>query len=152
MLILGIDPSLRNTGLAILDTDSQQIIYKRTIKTSHDEPIEARLHHIHGHVMQVLHMHNIRHAAIETQYFRKYTAALKIAMAYAACLLACESLLVPIGHYNPKCIKKNFTGIGSADKSMMIAAVHLLHPNIGMIDSHIADAIALAHVHQQFLS
>lgn len=152
MLILGIDPSLRNTGLAILDTDSQRIIYKRTIKTSQAETIESRLHHIHGHIRQVLHTHDIRHAAIETQYFRKYTAALKIAMAYAACLLACESSLIPIGHYNPKCIKKNFVGNGSADKCMIIASVRLLHPYIGTIDSHIADAIAIAHVHQQFLS
>lgn len=151
MLILGIDPSLRNTGLAILETDSQRIIYKRTIKTSQAEPIESRLHHIHGHIRQVIHTHDIRHAAIETQYFRKYTAALKIAMAYAACLLACESSLIPIGHYNPKSIKRNFTGVGSADKTMMIAAVRLLHPYIGMIDSHIADAIAIAHVHEQFL-
>ena len=150
MLILGIDPSLRNTGLAILETDSQRIIYNRTISTDSTEIIQSRLHHIWGFVQQVILTHQIRHAAIETQFLRKYSSALKVAMAYAACLVACDAHGVEVGHYSPACIKKNMVGHGCAEKSLIIHAVQTLY-GLERIDSHIADAIALAHVHQQFL-
>lgn len=150
MLILGIDPSLCHTGLAILDTQSQQIIYTRTISTDSRDAIESRLHHIWGFVQQVILTHHIRHAAIETQFLRKYSSALKVAMAYAACLVACDAHGVQIGHYSPACIKKNMVGHGCAEKSLIIHAVQTLYGLEG-IDSHVADAVALAHVHQQFL-
>lgn len=150
MLILGIDPALTNTGLAILDTDSHRIIYTRTINTCSYESVESRLHHIYGHIRQIIHMHEIKHAAIETQYMGKYSSALKVAMAFAVCLLACEMLLIPIAHYTPSFIKKNFVGLGSADKAMMIANAKLIYPHVKRMDSHIADAIAVAHIHQQF--
>ena len=154
-LILGIDPSLTNTGLAILDTDSHSIIYTRTIQTDPSEILQSRLHHIFGFVQQVIRTHHIRHAAIETQFFRKYSSVLKIAMVFGACLVACDALGVQIGQYSPACIKKNMAGHGAADKSLVIHAVETVYglAEKGVeIDSHIADAIALAHVHEQFLS
>lgn len=151
MLILGIDPSLCHTGIAILETESQKILYKRTIHTSRSETLESRLHHIYGHIRQVIHNNEIKYAAIETQYMGKYSAALKVAMAYAVCLIACEELLVPISHYSPACIKKNITGIGTADKIMVINAVELIY-GLKAIDSHMADAIAVAHIHHNFLN
>ena len=151
MLILGIDPALTNTGLAILDTDLHRIIYTRTIKTSRLETIDQRIHHIYGHIRQVINMHHIQHAAIETQYIGKYTAALKIAMVFGACLAVLADNAVQTGHYSPACIKRNFTGIGNADKIMMIQQAKLIYPHVKKIDSHIADAIAIAHIHQHFL-
>lgn len=150
-LILGIDPSLRNTGLAILDTDCHRVIYTHTISTDATETIESRLHHIWGFVQQVIITHQIRHAAIETQFLPKYLSALTVAMAYAACLVACDAHGVRVGHYSPACIKKNMVGHGAAKKSLIIHAVERVYGLEG-IDSHVADAVALAHVHQQFLS
>ena len=153
MLILGIDPSLCNTGLAILDTANKKILYTRTIRTISSEPIEDRLHHIYGHIRQLIKTIPIDHVAIETQYMGKYASVLKIAMAYAVCITACRDASVPITHYTPRCIKKNTTGLGNADKLMIINAVKLLYDVDGIdgIDSHVADAIALAHVHQELL-
>lgn len=151
MLILGIDPALTNTGLAILDTDLHRIIYTRTIKTSRLETIDQRIHHIYGHIRQVIYTHHIQHAAIETQYMGKYTAALKIAMVFGACLAVCADNAVQTGHYSPNCIKKNFVGIGTADKFMIMQQAQLIYPHVKKMDSHIADAIAIAHIHQQFL-
>lgn len=155
MLILGIDPSLRYTGLAILDTDLHHILYTRTIRTSRIEPMQFRLDHIYSHIREIIALHQIREVAIETQYMGRYAAALKIAMAYAACLLACEhhDHIVRIGHYSPACIKKNIARHGRADKKMVIEAVRCIypHPTLASIDSHMADAIALAHIHQQLL-
>jgi crossover junction endodeoxyribonuclease RuvC len=151
MLILGIDPALCNTGLAILDTDLHRIIYTRTIETSSKEATQERVHHIYGHIRQVIHTHQIKTAAIETQYLSKYSTALKIAMVYGACLVAFADAMVRTGHYSPACIKRNFVGIGTADKIMMIQQARLIYPELKKIDSHIADAVAVAHIHQQFL-
>lgn len=150
MLILGIDPSLCHTGLAILDTESQKIIYTRTIHTNPKESIQARLHHLFGHIRQLMQSTPIEQVAIETQYMGKYSTALKVAMAYAACLIACEVNGVNIAHYTPSCVKKNASGIGTADKTIIINAMEILYGMSG-INSHVADAIALAHVHQQFI-
>lgn len=150
-LILGIDPSVRNTGLAILDTQSHQIIYTHTISTDATEIMQSRLHHIWGFVQQVILNHHIRHAAIETLFLPKYLSAITVSMAYAACLVACDAHGVQVGYYSPACIKKNMVGHGGAKKSLIIHAVQTLY-GLEDIDSHVADAIALAHVHQQFLS
>lgn len=151
MLILGIDPSLRNTGLAILDTNDHKIIYTRTIHTDCTEIMQSRLHHIFGFIRQVILNHSIQHAAIETQFFRKYSSALKVAMVYGACLVACDVHGVKLGHYSPACIKKNITGNGLAGKNLVIDTVKNLY-GLNEIDSHVADAIAIAHIHKEFLS
>lgn len=151
MLILGIDPALTNTGLAILDTVNKKILYTSTIKTLSSELIQDRLHYIYTHIRQLLETTPIDQVAIETQYMGKYSSALKIAMAYAACLTACRDAKKSIAHYSPACVKKNSTGIGTAHKQMVIDAVKCMYGIEKEIDSHVADAIALAHVHQQFM-
>lgn len=150
MLILGIDPSLCNTGLAILDTDAHKIIYTRTIRPLPIETLEERLYFMQAHLRQLFLTTAITRAAIETPYFGKYSTVLKVAMAYGACLCACVEAKVPVSHYSPACVKKNATGIGSADKNMVIHAVQLMYGLKGL-DSHMADAVALVHVDQQFI-
>lgn len=150
MLILGIDPSLRNTGLAILDTDAHKLIYTRTIRPLQSDSLQVRLHHTYKHIRELLRNTPIKRAAIETPYFGKYSTALKVAMAYGVCLCACEDAGVVVSHYSPACVKKNATGIGSAHKNMVIHAIELIY-GIKGLDSHMADAAALAHVDHQFI-
>lgn len=151
MLILGIDPSLCHTGLAILDADANKIIYKRTLNTGSKQPIETRLYHIFVHVRDLINNTKITEVAIETQFMGKHASALKVAAAYAACILGCQIYGVFLHHYSPKYIKKKFTGYANADKSLMINSVALLY-GFWADDSHIADAVAVAHVHKHFPS
>lgn len=152
MLILGIDPALVDTGLAILDTDLHRITYTHTLKPSIKKNLQDRLHEIYHTIRRLIYQTEVDHAAIETQYAGRYhLSALKVSMAFGACLVACADCKIPIGQYSPACIKRNFTGIGTADKIMMIQQARQLYPDLDEIDSHIADAVAVAHIHQHFL-
>lgn len=60
-------------------------------------------------------------------------------------LAACYS--IPCHGYSPSDIKKHWTGKGRAEKEDMIAVCRERHPDIKIIDSNEADALAILDLH-----
>jgi crossover junction endodeoxyribonuclease RuvC len=149
-IILGIDPSLRGTGLAVIDsrTEPYQLLDSVTVKLSPKfEAIEC-LGKIAEAVEKMTHKFKIDQAAIEeTIYVQNFRTAQAMGASRGAALSVLARLNIQVKEYAPKRIKLAVTGHGSASKEQvgkMIKSILNLRSELPLDESDAA-AIALCH-------
>lgn len=149
-IILGIDPSLRGTGLAVIDsrTEPYQLLDSVTVKLSPKfEAIEC-LGKIAVAVEKMARKFQIDQAAIEeTIYVQNFRTAQAMGASRGAALSVLARLDIHVKEYAPKRIKLAVTGHGSASKEQvgkMIKSILNLRSELPLDESDAA-AIALCH-------
>ena len=149
-IILGIDPSLRGTGLAVIDTRTEpfQLLASTTVKLSPQfEAIEC-LGKIAEAVEKMSRAFKIEQAAIEeTIYVQNFRTAQAMGASRGAALSVIARLNISVKEYAPKRIKLAVTGHGSASKEQvgkMIKSILNLRSELPLDESDAA-AIALCH-------
>ena len=149
-IILGIDPSLRGTGLAVIDARAEpmRLLASVTLKLGPKlEPYEC-MGRIADAVEKLVREHTVTHASIEeTIYVQNFRTAQAMGASRGAALSVLARLGVKVGEYAPTRIKLAVAGHGGASKEQvgrMIRTVLRLGDALALDESDAA-AAALCH-------
>lgn len=150
-LVLGIDPSLRGTGLALIDFAPGRaplLLRCRTVRVPPREPFPAALAEIHRAVEAFLADFDARHVALEqTIYVQNFQTAQILGAARGAAVAAAALREKPIFEYPPLRVKQAVVGLGRASKEQMARTVMAIlgHGRTLAPDEADAAGVALCH-------
>ena len=122
-LILGVDPSLRGTGLAVikcLGKDRFKLCFSRTVKIPAHIPAPEALGLIAKAVQEVIAKWDVSHAAIEeTIYVQNFRTALVLGATRGVAIGIVAARNIPVTEYAPLSIKQSVVGSGRASKQQV---------------------------------
>ncbi len=150
-VVLGIDPSLRGTGLALLEFTAGRtpvLLRCRTIEVAARQPMAFALGEIHRGVAAFLADADVRHVAVEqTIYVQNFQTAQILGAARGAAISACALRERPVYEYPPLRVKQAVVGVGRASKEQMARTVMALlgHGRALAADEADAAGVALCH-------
>jgi crossover junction endodeoxyribonuclease RuvC len=148
--ILGVDPGLRHTGWAIVDTTCGSFSYVASgiINTDSKAYIASRLTHIHQELNKVIDDYSPISAGLEETYVNKnYGSSLKLAHARGASMVTIGMRGIEVVEYTPKTIKKTIVGNGNAPKDQLSRMLTMLLPGVMVSNEDESDALAIAICH-----
>jgi crossover junction endodeoxyribonuclease RuvC len=149
--ILGIDPSLRGTGLAVVEFAAGRpplLLSCRTVVVPAGRPMSFALAEIHRAVTGILAVAKVRHVALEqTIYVQNIRTAQILGAARGAAIAAAALCELPVFEYPPLRVKQAVAGVGRASKEQVARAVkaHLGHDRTLAPDEADAAAVAFCH-------
>jgi len=150
MRILGVDPSLRSTGYAIVEGDrkKQKVIEFGLIKTRSSESLEDSLKHIAASIEKVVREHVPDCLAIENIFTaRNSRVALQLGHVRGVVILVCTRCGLETFPYAATRIKETVAGYGRASKEQV---QHMVTRTLGLTETpptDAADALAAALTH-----
>jgi crossover junction endodeoxyribonuclease RuvC len=150
-LVLGIDPSLRGTGLALIEfTAGRQPVLLRchTVRVPPKHSMTVALGEIHRAVSAFLDGVEVRHVAIEqTIYVQNFQTAQILGAARGAAIAAVALRERPVVEYPPLRVKQAVVGAGRASKEQVARTVMALlgHGRTLAPDEADAASVALCH-------
>ena len=149
--LMGLDPSLRGTGLAILEchpSRSPLLLHSQTIKIPPSVPQADCLAILFKTISEKIRDYKLTIAALEeTIYVQNYQTALALGAARGAILTALAIADVEIHQYAPLRIKQAVVGVGRASKDQMIRTVRGILGHGADLASDEADAAGAALCH-----
>jgi crossover junction endodeoxyribonuclease RuvC len=152
--ILGVDTSLRSTGVGVIEVKGQQmraLAYGRIQNKAsllHSDCLAA----IHQEIEKLIAEFLPDEAAIEGAFFAKNAkTAMILGQARGVVLAICAQHTLPIYEYSPRSVKRAVVGVGSAQKEQVGAMVTRLLGLAEPPQEDAADALAIAicHAHQR---
>ncbi|MET0263052.1 MAG: crossover junction endodeoxyribonuclease RuvC [Rariglobus sp.] len=150
-LVLGVDPSLRGTGLAMIEfsPSKQPVLLRcRTVKIPANRPMSYALGEIHRAVASFLGDFTVRHVALEqTIYVQNFQTAQILGAARGAAISAAALSGLEIFEYAPLRVKQAVTGAGRASKEQMARTVMAMLGHGSVLASDEADAAGVALCH-----
>ena len=120
--IVGIDPSLRGTGLAVLEckANSFELLHSETLKLTAKVASIDCLGKIHQSVASLVDLWKPRHVSCEeTIYVQNFKTAQIMGSARGAALSAAAIREIPVFEYAPLRVKQAVVGFGRASKEQM---------------------------------
>ncbi|MBL3284708.1 Crossover junction endodeoxyribonuclease RuvC [Rickettsiales endosymbiont of Paramecium tredecaurelia] len=149
MFILGIDPSLRSTGWAIVTRLEELCLYTKSgvIITSSAQDYTTRLSVLYNGISNILKDFAPGLVVMEQTFVNANPmSSLILAMARGAMMAAVGNAKVRMIESSPNTIKQNFTGHGKATKAQMrLMASTLFHLDGEVLDHNQIDALAAAY-------
>ena len=151
--ILGIDTSLRSTGVGIIDvrgSELRAVAYGR-IRNKPKEPHSRCLENIFNSITELINEHAPDCAAIEGAFFAKNAkTAMVLGQARGTAITACAIKGLDITEHSPRKVKSSVVGTGTAQKDQVAKMVMRLLNLEEQPQEDAADALALAicHYHQ----
>ena len=151
--ILGIDTSLRSTGVGIIEargSNMRAVAYGR-IRNKPSVPHSACLENIFTTISSLIGEHAPDCAAIEGAFFAKNVrTSMVLGQARGAAITACAVKMIEVTEHSPRKVKASIVGSGSAQKDQVAKMVmRLLNLNEQpQEDAADALAIAICHYHQ----
>jgi len=150
-VVLGIDPSLRGTGLALVEFSAARppvLLHSLTVRVSASRPMASALAEIHRAVEAILARGVVRHVALEqTIFVQNFQTAQILGAARGAAIAASALRDLPIFEYPPLRVKQAVVGNGRASKAQMARTVMSLlgHGRALAVDEADAAGVALCH-------
>lgn len=151
-LVLGIDPSLRGTGLALVDFQRGRapvLLRCRTVRVPSSRSMAAALAEIHLAVEEFIRdASGIRHVALEqTIYVQNFQTAQILGAARGAAIAAAALQGLPVFEYPPLRVKQAVAGSGRASKEQLARTVRSLlgHARTLAFDEADAAGVAICH-------
>ena len=149
--VLGIDPSLRGTGLALLEFAPGRpavLLRTATVRVPARRPMAEALAEIHRQVSGFLDGNDVRHVALEqTIYVQNFQTAQILGAARGAAIAAAALRGLPVFEYPPLRVKQAVVGAGRASKEQMARTVMALLSHGGTLAADEADAAGVALCH-----
>ena len=151
--ILGIDTSLRSTGVGIIECRGsalRAVAYGR-IQNKPTVPHSLCLVNIFTSITDLIEEHHPDCAAIEGAFFAKNAkTAMVLGQARGTAITACAKLGLNITEHSPRSVKLAVVGAGAAQKNQVAKMVMCLLnlPDQPQEDAADALAIAICHYHQ----
>ena len=149
--VLGIDPSLRGSGFAVLDygdDDIARILEAATLKLPSKLSMSECLGAIGNQVDDFLNQHSVDHVAVEQPiYVQIFQSAQILGAARGAAIAAAAMRGLPIVEYAPLRVKQAVVGKGRASKEQVARTVqNITGTNFELrFDESDAAAVALCH-------
>ncbi|BET68521.1 crossover junction endodeoxyribonuclease RuvC [Opitutales bacterium ASA1] len=149
--VLGVDPSLRGTGLAVLEFATGRpplLLHSRTLKLGPSRSMAECLGAIFTAMSETMEMHAITHVALEqTIYVQNFQTAQILGAARGAAIAAAAVRTLPVFEYAPLRVKQAVVGVGRASKEQMARTVMSLlgHGRTLALDEADAAGVALCH-------
>ena len=151
--ILGIDPSLRGTGIAVVEFQAQKqplLLHSETVKLPAKIQMPDCLGEIHQAVARILDTYEIDTVALEqTIYVQNFQTAQVLGAARGAAIAAAAVAKMPVYEYPPLRVKQAIVGLGRASKVQVSKTVRSLL-GLGDVlkhDESDAAAVALCHAY-----
>lgn len=150
-LVLGIDPSLRGTGLALIEFGAgrQPLLLRcQTVRVAPKHTMAVALGEIHRAVSAFLENVDVRHVALEqTIYVQNIRTAQILGAARGAAIAAAALHDRPVFEYPPLRVKQAVVGAGRASKEQVARTVMALlgHGRTLAPDEADAAGVALCH-------
>jgi crossover junction endodeoxyribonuclease RuvC len=150
-LVLGIDPSLRGTGLVVIEfaAGRQPVLLRcHTVHVAAKHSMATALGEIHRAVTAFLEGAEIRHVALEqTIFVQNFQTAQILGAARGAAIAAAALRDRPVFEYPPLRVKQAVVGAGRASKEQMARTVMALlgHGRTLAPDEADAAGVALCH-------
>jgi len=150
-LVLGIDPSLRGTGLALVEFAPGRppvLLRGATVRVHPKKPMAFALGEIHRAVSGFLEGAEVRHVALEqTIFVQNFQTAQILGAARGAAMAAAALRDRPVFEYAPLRVKQAVVGAGRASKEQMARTVMALlgHGRTLAPDEADAAGVALCH-------
>ena len=149
--VLGIDPSLRGTGLALIEFVSgrQPVLLRcQTVRIKPNVPMPIALAEIHRAVSGFVQDFQVKHVALEqTIYVQNFQTAQILGAARGAAITAVALHDLPVFEYAPLRVKQAVVGAGRASKEQMARTVMGLLGHGRQLASDEADAAGTALCH-----
>jgi crossover junction endodeoxyribonuclease RuvC len=149
--VLGVDPSLRGTGLALIEFQPGRpavLLRARTVRVPARRPMAAALAEIHRAVTEFLAGADVRHVALEqTIYVQNIRTAQILGAARGAAIAAAALHNRPVYEYPPLRVKQAVVGVGRASKQQMQRTVMSLLGHGAPLAPDEADAAGVALCH-----
>jgi crossover junction endodeoxyribonuclease RuvC len=149
--VLGIDPSLRGTGLALIEfaPGRQPVLLKcATVRVSTRESMAFALGEIHRAVLTFLDGTDVRHVALEqTIFVQNFQTAQILGAARGAAIAVAALHERPVFEYAPLRVKQAVVGAGRASKEQMARTVMALLGHGRPLAADEADAAGVALCH-----
>jgi crossover junction endodeoxyribonuclease RuvC len=151
-LVLGIDPSLRGTGLALIDFQAGRapvLLRCVTVRVPRERTMAVALAAIHRAVIEYVDgTEGIRHVALEqTIYVQNFQTAQILGAARGAAIAAAALRGLPIFEYAPLRVKQAVSGSGRASKEQLARTVKALLGHGRSLAADEADAAGVALCH-----
>lgn len=151
MRVLAIDASLRNSGVAIIETAGGgkfQALHFGVIHNAPSLSMSSCLVAIRDRLAELIHAHEPDCCALESViYVQSYKTAITLGAARGSAILAAAERGLPVFEYAPKRIKQATVGNGSADKSQVAFMVRALLSLTETPGPDAADALAIGLTH-----
>jgi crossover junction endodeoxyribonuclease RuvC len=149
-IVLGIDPSLRGTGLAIVEAHGGKwrLLYSRTLKHPASMSLAECLGDIHKSVDEAIACYKPSHVALEqTIYVQNSRTALTMGATRGAAISAAALRGLPVVEYPPARVKQAASGSGRASKQQVALQVKaiLALPKALPADESDAAAVCICH-------
>ena len=153
--ILGIDTSLRSTGVGIIETrgsEMRAVAYGR-IRNKATDPHSLCLENIFNSITDLIEEHKPDCAAIEGAFFAKNAkTAMVLGQARGAAITACAKKGLQVVEHSPRSVKSAVVGTGSAQKEQVAKMVVRLLNLDDQPQEDAADALAIAICHHHQLA
>lgn len=150
-VVLGIDPSLRGTGLALIEFmpgRAPVLLRCQTVRVAPKHSMPVALAEIHRAVTAFLAHDGVRHVALEqTIYVQNFQTAQILGAARGAAIAAAALRELPVYEYPPLRVKQAVVGAGRASKEQVARTVMALlgHGRTLAPDEADAAGVALCH-------
>jgi crossover junction endodeoxyribonuclease RuvC len=148
--ILGIDTSLRSTGVGLLQSDGirHQALTYGTIKAPASWPRSRCLANLSRNIGDLIETDRPDVVAIEGIFFCKNVkTAFILGEARGAVITTCATAGLKIYEYAPRKVKQGVVGRGGADKQQVAAMMKSLLGLKEIPQNDAADALAIAYCH-----
>jgi crossover junction endodeoxyribonuclease RuvC len=150
--ILGVDTSLRSTGVGVVDVCGSRLlaVHFGTLRNPASRPLSACLLALEDGLTGLLQAHRPEVVAVEGVFFAKYVrATLMLGHARGVVLAACTRFGVPVFEYEPRRVKQAVVGQGGAAKEQVQRMVQAMLALPEPPQEDAADALAIAICHAQ---
>ena len=150
-VVLGIDPSLRGTGLALIEFvpgRAPVLLRCQTVRVAAKLSMAFALGEIHRAVALFLDGAEVRHVALEqTIFVQNFQTAQILGAARGAAISAAALRARPVFEYAPLRVKQAVVGAGRASKEQMARTVMAMlgHGRTLALDEADAAGVALCH-------
>ncbi|MBK1791033.1 crossover junction endodeoxyribonuclease RuvC [Persicirhabdus sediminis] len=150
MIVLSIDPAVRNTGYAVLEGDhlKQKVHDYGVISMPQRLPQSAALAGVSQGIDGLIQKYQPDEVAVEGIIFvQSHRTAISMGAARAAALISAARQGITCYEYSPKKVKQAITGKGTADKQQVAFMVRAL---LGLAETpphDAADALAIGLAH-----
>lgn len=149
--VLGVDPSLRSTGLALIEFvrgASPKLLLHQTIKLERKLPLPTCLGKISHTVSAILDSTQVDHVALEqTIYVQNFQTAQILGAVRGAVIAAAAVRGLPVSEYPPLRVKQAVVGFGRASKAQVTGMIRSLLELEKPLGSDESDAAGVAFCH-----
>lgn len=150
-VVLGVDPSLRGTGLALIEFmpgRAPLLLRCQTVRVSPRHSMAVALAEIHRAITAFLEHSEVRHVALEqTIYVQNFQTAQILGAARGAAIAAAALRDRPVFEYPPLRVKQAVVGAGRASKEQVARTVMAMLGHARTLAPDEADAAGVALCH-----